>query len=201
MSKQTGVDVPAQLTKPRTTSFIREFFTSNFWMSGLAILKYIPRYFRVTQVDGNAFFTEEKFREFQDRILRITPANPRQWGTMTVAQMLHHLNLACGGSLGFYDLPDGSYLVSRTVFRWILVDWHPEQPVGLRLPKGFKIPHDAAFGFDFEKEQLLKILDVAWHARSAADWQPRPMFGPMTVKEWGKLLQIHIDYHLRQFAA
>ncbi|WP_396127148.1 hypothetical protein [Edaphobacter bradus] len=23
----------------------------------------------------------------------------------------------------------------------------------------------------------------------------------MTVKEWGKLLQIHIDYHLRQFAA
>ncbi len=30
---------------------------------------------------------------------------------------------------------------------------------------------------------------------------PHPMFGPMTVKEWGKLLQIHIDYHLRQFAA
>ena len=78
---------------------------------------------------------------------------------------------------------------------------NPEQPVGLRLPKGFKIPHDAAFDFDFEKEQLLKILDAAWHARSAADWQPHPMFGPMTVEEWGKLLQIHIDYHLRQFAA
>jgi len=27
------------------------------------------------------------------------------------------------------------------------------------------------------------------------------MFGSMTVEEWGKLLQIHIDYHLRQFAA
>ena len=201
MGDRTQETVPTQLTEARGTSFAREVFTSNFWMSGLAILKYIPRSFRVKQVDGNAFFTEEKRDEFRNRVLRITAANPRQWGTMNVSQMLHHLNLACGGSLGFYDLPDESYLVSRTVFRWILVDWYPEQPVGLRLPKGFKITHDAAFDFDFEKEQLLKILDAAWHAMTAADWQPHPMFGSMTVKEWGKLLQIHIDYHLRQFAA
>ena len=136
MSNETGVDLPAQITKPRTTSFIRESFTSNFWMSGLEILKYIPRSFRVKQVDGNAFFAEEKRDEFRGRILRVTPTNPRRWGTMTVAQMLHHLNLSSGGSLGFYDLPDESYFVSRTVFRWILVDWFPEQLVGLRLPKG-----------------------------------------------------------------
>jgi hypothetical protein len=91
--------------------------------------------------------------------------------------MLHHLNLACGGSLGFYTLPDESYFVSRTVFRWILVDWFPEQPVGLRLPKGFKIPHGAEFDFDFEKQQLLKIVDAAWQARSPDDWGPHPMFG------------------------
>jgi hypothetical protein len=101
MSNQTGADLPAQLTKPRTTSFLRESFTSNFQLSGLAIAKYIPRSFRVKQVDGNAFFTEEKRDEFRGRIVRIKPANPRQWGTMTIAQMLHHLNLACGGSLGF----------------------------------------------------------------------------------------------------
>src|ERR1700751_1866478 len=93
MSDRTQETVPVQLTKPKTTRFTRESFTSNFWMSGLAILKYIPRYFRVKQVDGNAFFTEEKFHEFRNRILRITPSNPRQWGTMSVAQMLHHLNL------------------------------------------------------------------------------------------------------------
>jgi hypothetical protein len=37
--------------------------------------------------------------------------------------------------------------------------------------------------------------------RSAADWGPHPMFGKMTAAEWGKLLHIHIDYHLKQFAA
>ena len=51
---------------------------------------------------------------------------------------------------------------------------------------------NAAFDSDFEKKQLIN-----WHARSPTDWQPHPMFGPMN----GKLLQIHIDYHLRQFAA
>ena len=78
---------------------------------------------------------------------------------MEVDQMLHHLNLACGGSQGFYDLPDESYLISRTLFKWILVDWYPEQPVGLRLPTGFKIPHAQRFEFADERAQLLKILE------------------------------------------
>ena len=192
--------VPASVTEVDGTNLARELFTSNFWMSGLAMLKYIPRSFRVKQVDGFAFFTAAKHDEFRNRVLRITPANPRQWGTMNVSQMVHHLNLACGSALGFYKLPDESYFLSRTLFRWILVDWFPEQPVGLRLPKGFKIPHTAQFDFDFEKQQLLKIVD-AWHASSPDRWGPHPMFGTMTVKEWGKLLQIHIDYHLRQFGA
>lgn len=57
---------------------------------------------------------------------------------MSVSQMLHHLNLACGSPLGFYTLPDESYLVSRTLFRWMLVDWFPEQPVGFGWRKASK---------------------------------------------------------------
>ena len=172
MSNDIREALPTQLTEAKGTSLAGELFTSNFWMSGLAMLKYVPRSFRVKQVDGMAFLTESKHDEFRNRVLQINSANRRQWGTMGVSQMLHHLSLACGGALSFYKLPDESYLVSRTVFRWILVDWFPEQPVGLRLPKGFKIPHDAQFDFAFEKEQLLKIIYAAWHARSPDDWRP-----------------------------
>ena len=140
-------------------------------------------------------------QEYRQRVESVKPNSQRQWGTMEVDQMLHHLNLACGGSQGFYDLPDESYLISRTLFKWILVDWYPEQPVGLRLPTGFKIPHSKRFEFAYEKSQLLKILAVDWNARTEDAWKPHPMFGKMTPKEWGKLLQIHVDYHLRQFAA
>lgn len=166
--------VPTQLTEAKGTSFAREVFTSNFWMSGLAMLKSIPGSFRVKQVDGMAFFTESKHDEFRNRVLRVTPAKPRRWGTMSVSQMLHHLNLACGGSLGFYTLPDESYFVSRTVFRWILVDWFPEQPVGLRLPKGFKVPHGAEFDFDFESNSCSK----SWMLPGRRD---RPMTGDRTL--------------------
>jgi hypothetical protein len=38
----------------------------------------------------------------------VTPDSQRGWGTMEVDQMLHHLNLACGGSQGFYNLPGRS---------------------------------------------------------------------------------------------
>jgi len=64
---------------------------------------------------------------------------------MEVDQMLHHLNLACGGSQGFYDLPDESYLISRTLFKWILVDWYFGAARWLALPTGFKIPHAQRF--------------------------------------------------------
>jgi Protein of unknown function (DUF1569) len=179
----------------------RAALTGDFWITGTAIARYMPRAFRVKQVDGNHFFTEEKRQEYRSRVENVTPNSQRQWGTMEVDQMLHHLNLACGGSQGFYDLPDESYLISRTLFKWILVDWYPEQPVGLRLPTGFKIPHSQSFKFAYEKSQLMKILEVDWNARTEDAWQPHPMFGKMTPKEWGKLLQIHVDYHLRQFAA
>jgi hypothetical protein len=178
----------------------RAALTSDFWITGIVIVRYIPRAFRVKQVDGDLFFTEEKRQEYRRRVESVTPDSQRQWGTMEVDQMLHHLNLACGGSQGFYDLPDESYLTSRTVFKWILVDWYPEQPVGLRLPTGFKIPHSQRFEFAYEKSQLLKHLEADWNAKTADAWKPHPMFGKMTPTEWGKLLQIHVDYHLRQFA-
>jgi hypothetical protein len=65
---------------------------------------------------------------------------------------------------------------------------------------GFKIPHSQRFEFAYEKAQPLKILEADWNARTADAWKSHPLFGKMTPKEWGKLSQIHVDYHLRQFA-
>ncbi len=198
MSNRSDESMPVQQMR---TNILRELFNPDFWSTGLAIVKYIPRSFRVPRVDGMSFFTEAMHEKFRNRILAIRPDNPRLWGNMSVAQMLHHLNLACGTPFGFYTLPNESYFTARTLFRWILIDWFPEQPVGLKLPNTFKIQQGATFDFDFEKRQFIRILDKAQHAISPADWGPHPMFGKMSPAEWGKLFQIHIDYHLKQFSA
>ena len=80
-------------------------FTRNLLMSGVAIVRYIPRAFRVKQVDGNLFFTEEKRQEYRRRVESVTSHSPRQWGTMEVDQMLHHLNLALRRLTGFLQSP------------------------------------------------------------------------------------------------
>jgi hypothetical protein len=91
-------DVAQQSVASRTTKTDREqhmnllhaIFTRNLPMSGVAIVRYIPRAFRVKQVDGNLSFTEEKRQEYRRRVESVTPDSPRQWGTMEVDQMLHH---------------------------------------------------------------------------------------------------------------
>jgi hypothetical protein len=52
MGNYTEETAPTRLTKAKGTNLAREIFTSNFWMSGLAMIKYIPRSLRVKQVDG-----------------------------------------------------------------------------------------------------------------------------------------------------
>jgi hypothetical protein len=76
----------------------RAALAHDFWITGIAIARYMPRAFRVKQVDGNQFFTEEKRQEYRQRVESVKPNSQRQWGTMEVDQMLHHLNLACVGS-------------------------------------------------------------------------------------------------------
>lgn len=179
----------------------RAALSNDFWIAGIAIARYIARAFRTKQIDGNLFFTEEKRQQYRRGVESVTLNSRRKSGTMEADQMLHHLNLACGGSQGFHELPDESYLISRTLFKWILVDWYAEQPVGLRLPTGFKIPHAQRFEFAYERGQLIKILEADWKAITAEQWKPHPMFGRMSPTKWGKLLPIHLDCHLKQSAA
>ena len=103
-------------------TLLRALFDPDVLMSGIAMVRDIPRALQLNQVDGSVFFTEAKREEYRHRIESVTLQSSRQWGTMTVDQMLHHLNLVCGGSLGFYDLPDESNLATRTIGKWITVD-------------------------------------------------------------------------------
>ncbi|MBT2560192.1 DUF1569 domain-containing protein [Pedobacter sp. ISL-68] len=153
----------------------------------------------VKGIRGKDFFTDEKLQTYITRINGLTSQSGRVWGTMTPAQMLHHLNLATGTALDYFDLPDESFWMSRTTFKFILVDVLSKQPKGLRIPLTFKIPPEEHFDFEKEKKLLIEIISRASKSKNTAAWGPHPLFGKMTDKEWGRLLTMHIDYHLKQF--
>ncbi|MEP6677627.1 MAG: hypothetical protein ABJA78_20875, partial [Ferruginibacter sp.] len=113
------------------------------------------------KIKGKDFFTPTMLQAFTERINLLAPKSQRQWGTMTPDQMLHHLNLATGSALGYFDLPDESYLMSRTISKWILVDFLSEQPKGLQIPLNFKIQPTQHFDFEYEKKLLIEIINKA----------------------------------------
>lgn len=153
------------------------------------------------RIKGKDFFTQQMLEDLTRRVNNLSPQSLRQWGTMMPDQMLHHLNLATGGPLGFFDLPDESYLMSRTISKWLLVDFFSEQPKGLLLPLTFKIPATQHFDFEHEKKLFIEIINKACNSKSTDNWGDHPLFGRMSNTEWGRLFTMHIDYHLKQFNA
>ena len=178
-------------------SIINKYLLGSTWPIIKAILKepFLKR------IKGKDFFSDKMLQALTSRVNRITPQSVRQWGTMSPDQMLHHLNLATGSALGYFDLPDESYLMSRTVSKWLLIDLLSEQPKGLLLPLTFKIPPTEHFDFEYEKKLLIEIINKACSSKTTVNWGPHPLFGQMSGKEWGRLLMMHIDYHLKQFGA
>jgi hypothetical protein len=176
-------------------------FNKQLWHSFLALSGFFFKAFTIDRVSGADFFTEEKFQAFKGRIDRLKDGTPAKWGTMRVDQMLHHVNLSMGSGLGIYNITDESYLFSRTVMKWILIDWYPAQPEGLQLPLGLSISPKARYDFETEKTKLLAMLDVATTTESTNQWKPHCYFGKLSVTQWGKLCTMHLDYHLRQFSA
>lgn len=176
----------------------RSIFSLRLWWSTLAIFRFLPQALTLKLLDGESFYQPEKLEEFKQRALAASADGPPVWGTMNHAQIFHHLNLAFGSALGYFDLPDESYWFSRTFVKWFLVDWFQAQPVGLRLPLGFVIPHDAVFDFEKEKMLFVEILEKAWHTKDSNDWGPHCYLGYLSRNEWGKLAIVHMDYHLRQ---
>lgn len=150
-------------------------------------------------IDGNHFFTGKMLGHFTERIKNLSPQSKALWGTMAVDQMLHHLNLACGNSSGHFNLKDETSFLSRTVFKWLIVDLLPHMPKGLRRPSGLRIPVSSYYDFEQERNLLLKIITAAITSTSATEWSEHIAFGYLTHRQWGKLLYKHIDYHLKQF--
>lgn len=143
------------------------------------------------------FFDQQNYQQLLTRLDNITPEAPRQWGKMDVSQMLHHLNMAIGSGLGYYELPDKSNLFSRSIIPFLVLDVIQRFPKGAKAPATLRSEH--SYDFKTEKERLKEILVSAYATKSDADWSRHTYFGRMTRKAWGKLIMIHCDHHFRQF--
>jgi hypothetical protein len=135
--------------------------------------------------------------EISARVQELRPENPRRWGRMTIDQMVWHLNQGLLSSLGQLEmqpmrLPLPSFVVKPMV-------------LGLPWPRGAPTASEylAVDRHDFarEQERCLELVDDFTRQPLDGSWAKHAAFGPMSGRDWSRLMYKHMDHHLRQFSA
>lgn len=144
-----------------------------------------------------SLFDSEAFLEIKNRLDTLKIDNPRQWGRMTIAQMLYHCQQPLKVSLG------RGYIKKQFIpFVFLLKkNLYNDKPWRKNLPttKSFKVTEEK--DFEIEKTALVKLVDEFHLQKNKKIWEPHPIFGKFTPTQWGQMQYKHLDHHLKQFGA
>jgi hypothetical protein len=127
-------------------------------------------------------------------------ARPR-WGTMNRDQLIEHFNWAVRYPMGrAAPVPDVSGWFTRRVVKPVLLSGLVPMPRNVRLPKALA-RQGVTLREPGDLETLHAVLEEYVALVQADELQPRPhpVFGPLGVDEWDRLLVLHFEHHLSQF--
>lgn len=131
------------------------------------------------------------------RVGRHTATSQRQWGKMSVSQMLKHMSTAFSVPINKIQLPkDKLYYIAANPFtRWVMINVMPVWPKNMATVDAFIVKDDPAF--DKSKADFLQAFNEFLVSQDFSG--SHPAFGVMPKEQWGQAMYIHLDHHLRQF--
>jgi hypothetical protein len=135
--------------------------------------------------------------ELERRVRALRSDARRQWGMMSVDQMLWHVNESFRMALGEAQFqPIKTPPLPKPVMRWLLlnVPW----PKG-RAPTYREMVASKNYDFAAEQSRCLQFIDRMADRRLDGDWPVNPTVGRMTGRQWSQLQAKHLDHHLKQF--
>ena len=135
--------------------------------------------------------------EVKQRIARLRPDSPRQWGTMSPGQAAAH----CSAGI---ELATGERKPPRKAMFWVLgwiikpIVLGNDSPMRRNSPTMIAVEDDR--NLDVERERLLSLVNRFVAAGpEVCTTHPHSFFGRLTPMEWAILAYKHLDHHLRQF--
>lgn len=134
-----------------------------------------------------------------ERVAKLTPQSPRQWGKMTAHEMICHLNDSFLVSIGEkYASPDTNFL-KRTVVKWVALHTPIEWPHGVATRPELLQGQGGTAPVEWSRDCDALVRGIpAFAAREK--FAAHPIFGEMRKDDWLIWAYRHIDHHLRQFA-
>jgi hypothetical protein len=135
------------------------------------------------------------------RLRAVRPDSTGRWGRMSAHQMVCHLADALRVPLGDKLARPMPQMLPIPLMKFVALR------VPLPWPRGFPAPPELRQGVggtrpaDFERDvdDLVALLGRFASAGDLLALSRHPIFGPLTVHEWGRWGYLHTNHHLRQF--
>ncbi len=145
-------------------------------------------------------FSAKDAQNYIDRINKLTPDSERQWGKMTVDQVLAHMNVPYA-----FIFEAEKQKKPGTIAKFLLKNFVKPKVVN-EIPYKQSIPTSPVFiiadarNFEEEKKKLIgNIQRVQQLGREAFEGKENSSFGILTAQEWNNMLAKHLNHHLQQF--
>ena len=148
-----------------------------------------------------SLFGAQAAAEVKERLARLRPDSPRQWGRMNAAQAVAHCAANLELALGERRPPRKfvGRLIGRLVKPLALGD---DRPMRRNSPTVAEVEVEDERELEPERRRLYGLIDRFVESGPAGcTTHPHSFFGPLTPQEWAVLMYKHLDHHLRQFDA
>jgi hypothetical protein len=126
-----------------------------------------------------------------------------KWGRMNAQQMIVHCDLQIQIAIGRFPVRDVSTFLTRTIGKFIVLNFYflewknlPTARELNMLRNDMTITTDVKVAIDKLNESVNAFCQ--WN-ENAKPLVKHPILGALSKKQWGRLIAIHLDYHLKQF--
>lgn len=142
-----------------------------------------------------SIFEEVTYTQILTRIDALNENSDRQWGKMTVAQMVWHCQFPFLIAIKNKNKGNGNLFV-RLFFK---KQMYSDTPFRKNLPTAPNLKTKEEKNLRVEKHKLRELVTDFYNCKTRKDWNPHPLFGKLTHEQWGKMQYKHLDHHLTQF--
>ena len=135
--------------------------------------------------------------QIRERVARLTPERTRQWGRMSVQQMVCHLSESLKMAIGELDVKPKRLPIRYPPLKQLIVYVAPFPRNAPTAPELTIAATPRSWADDLST--LQQLIDRFASHPANAEWPEHPAFGRLSRRAWGVLGYRHIDHHLRQF--
>lgn len=137
------------------------------------------------------------YASIRKRVESLRVDTPRQWGKMSIDQMLWHVNVSMREAVGEYKPQLKPLPLPKAVMRWAVINI----PWGRGLTTRPDMYAVSTYDFSAQKAECLSLIDRIVGRPLSAEWPTSASMGRMTGRHWSRLTAKHLDHHLRQFGS